>query len=112
MRRGRAGGRSVNVAARQALEPRIGAKMSAYTAAKAGVAALSAALGEELAGEGILVNAVAPSIMDTPVNRRDMPKANFDAWPQVEEVAGTVLFLASPENKVTRGGVVPVFGKS
>jgi len=109
---GRPGGRIVNVAARQALEPRIGAKMSAYTAAKAGVAALSAALGEELAGEGILVNAVAPSIMDTPTNRRDMPKANFDAWPKVEEVAATILFLASPENKVSRGGVVPVFGQS
>ena len=112
MRRGKAGGRIVNVAARQALEPRIGAKMSAYTAAKAGVAALSAALGEELAADGILVNAVAPSIMDTPTNRRDMPKANFDAWPKVEEVAATILFLASPDNKVTRGGVVPVFGKS
>jgi NAD(P)-dependent dehydrogenase (short-subunit alcohol dehydrogenase family) len=62
------------------------------------------------AGEGILVNAVAPSIMDTPTNRRAMPKANFDAWPKVEEVAATILFLASPENKVTRGGVVPVFG--
>jgi NAD(P)-dependent dehydrogenase (short-subunit alcohol dehydrogenase family) len=112
MRRGKAGGRIVNVAARQALEPRSGAKMSAYTAAKAGVAALSAALGEELAGEGILVNAVVPSIMDTPTNRRDMPKANFDAWPKVEEVAATILFLASPEYKLTRSGLVPVFWKS
>jgi NAD(P)-dependent dehydrogenase (short-subunit alcohol dehydrogenase family) len=51
MRRGKAGGRIVNVAARQALEPRTGANISASTAAKAGVAALSAALGEELAGE-------------------------------------------------------------
>lgn len=112
MRRGKSGGRIVNVAARQALEPRTGAKMSAYTAAKAGVAALSAALGEELAGEGIFVNAIVPSIMDTPANRRDMPKANFDAWPKVEEVAATILFLASPENKLTRSGLVPVFGKS
>jgi NAD(P)-dependent dehydrogenase (short-subunit alcohol dehydrogenase family) len=110
MRLGKAGGRIVNVTARQALEPRDGAKISASTAAKAGVAALTAALGEELAGEGILVNAVAPSIMDTPTNRRAMPKANFDAWPKVEEVAATILFLASPENKVSRGGVVPVFG--
>jgi len=109
---GRAGGRIVNVAARQALEPRNGAKMSASTAAKAGVAALTAALGEELAGEGILVNAVAPSIMDTPTNRRHMPKANFDVWPKVEEVAATILYLASPENKVSRGGVVPVYGAS
>jgi len=110
MRLGKAGGRIVNVVARQALEPRDGAKISASTAAKAGVAALTAALGEELAEEGILVNAVAPSIMDTPTNRRAMPKANFDAWPKVEEVAATILFLASPENKVSRGGVVPVFG--
>jgi NAD(P)-dependent dehydrogenase (short-subunit alcohol dehydrogenase family) len=112
MRRGKAGGRIVNVAALQALEPRNGAKISASTAAKAAVAGLTAALGEELAGEGILVNAVAPSIMDTPTNRRTMPKANFDAWPKVEEVAATILFLASPENKVSRGGVVPVFGAS
>jgi NAD(P)-dependent dehydrogenase (short-subunit alcohol dehydrogenase family) len=109
---GRPGGRIVNVVALQALEPRSGAKISASTAAKAGVAALSVALGEELAGEGILVNAVAPSIMDTPTNRRDMPKANFDAWPKVEEVAATILFFASPENKVSRSGVIPVYGAS
>jgi NAD(P)-dependent dehydrogenase (short-subunit alcohol dehydrogenase family) len=112
MRRSKSGGRIVNVTALQALEPRNGANISAATAAKAGVAALSAALGEELAAEGILVNAVAPSIMDTPANRSAMPKANFAAWPKVEEVAATILFLASPENKVSRGGVVPVFGAS
>ena len=48
--------------------------------------------------------------MDTPTNRSAMPKANFATWPKVEEVAATILFLASPENKVSRGGVVPVFG--
>ena len=58
------------------------------------------------------MNAVAPSIMDTPTNRRNMPKANFDAWPKVEEVAASILFLASPENTVSRGGVVPVYGAS
>jgi NAD(P)-dependent dehydrogenase (short-subunit alcohol dehydrogenase family) len=110
MRRGGAGGRIVNVAARQALEPRIGAKMSAYTASKAAVAALTAALAEEVAGEGILVNAVAPSIMDTPANRASMPKADYTKWPKVEEVARTILFLASPDNVVTRGGIVPTYG--
>jgi NAD(P)-dependent dehydrogenase (short-subunit alcohol dehydrogenase family) len=107
-----AGGRIVNVASRPALEPRLGAGMSAYTVAKAGVAALTAALAQEVAGDGILVNAVAPSIMDTAVNRKDMPKANFALWPKVEEVAATILFLASAENKVTRGAIVPVYGKS
>jgi len=106
------GGRIVNVAARPALEWRSGAGMTAYTVAKAGVAALTVALAEEVAKDGILVNAVAPSVMDTPANRKAMPKANFEAWPKVEEVAATILFLASPENKVTRGAVVPVYGRS
>jgi NAD(P)-dependent dehydrogenase (short-subunit alcohol dehydrogenase family) len=106
------GGRIVNVAARAALEWRSGAGMAAYTASKAAVAALTAALAEEVAKDGILVNAVAPSIMDTPANRKAMPKADYDLWPKVEEVAATILFLASPENRVTRGGVVPVYGKS
>jgi NAD(P)-dependent dehydrogenase (short-subunit alcohol dehydrogenase family) len=106
------GGRIVNVAARPALEWRSGAGMAAYTASKAAVAALTAALAEEVARSGILVNAVAPSIMDTPANRQAMPKADFSLWPKVEEVAATILFLASPENRVTRGAVVPVYGRS
>lgn len=107
-----AGGRIVNVAARPAVEPRTGAGMAAYTASKAGVAALTAALAEEVANDGILVNAVAPSIMDTPANRQATPKADFSLWPKVEEVAATIAFLASPENRVTRGAIVPVYGKS
>jgi NAD(P)-dependent dehydrogenase (short-subunit alcohol dehydrogenase family) len=107
-----AGGRIVNVAARQALEPRIGAGMTAYTASKAAVAAFSEALAQEVVGNGILVNAVAPSILDTPQNRQAMPKANYEAWPRVEEVAATILFLASPENRVTRGSVVSTYGRS
>jgi NAD(P)-dependent dehydrogenase (short-subunit alcohol dehydrogenase family) len=107
-----AGGRIVNVAARPALEWRSGAGMTAYTAGKAGVAALTVALAEEVAKDGILVNAVAPSIMDTPANRQAMPKADYGLWPKVEEVAATIAFLASPENMVTRGAIVPVYGKS
>ena len=50
--------------------------------------------------------------MDTPANRAAMPKADFATWPKVEEVAATILFLASPDNKVARGGIVPVYGRS
>ena len=106
------GGRIVNVAARPALEWRSGAGMSAYAVAKTGVAALTVTLAEEVAKDGILVNAVAPSIMDTAANRKAMPKADFSAWPKVEEVAATIAFLASPENHVTRGAIVSVYGKS
>jgi NAD(P)-dependent dehydrogenase (short-subunit alcohol dehydrogenase family) len=107
-----AGGRIVNVAARPALEWRTGAGMVAYAASKAAVAAATVALAEEVAKHGILVNAVAPSIMDTPANRAAMPKADHAPWPKVAEVAATIVFLASPANKVTRGAVVPVYGKS
>jgi NAD(P)-dependent dehydrogenase (short-subunit alcohol dehydrogenase family) len=109
---GTSGGRIVNVAARPGIEWRLGASQTAYGASKAAVAALTVALAEEVAKDGILVNAIAPSIMDTAVNRKDMPKADFDKWPKVEEVAATILFLASPDNRVTRGAVVPVYGKS
>ena len=70
------------------------------------------ALAEEVARDGVLVNAVAPSIMDTPSNRQAMPKADHALWPKVDQVAATILFLASPENTVTRGAVVPVYGRS
>ena len=106
------GGRIVNVAARPALEWRSGAGMTAYAVAKTGVAALTVALAEEVAKDNILVNAVAPSIMDTAANRTAMPKADFAGWPKVEQVAATIIFLASPENTVTRGAIVPVYGKA
>jgi NAD(P)-dependent dehydrogenase (short-subunit alcohol dehydrogenase family) len=53
-----------------------------------------------------------PSIMDTPVNRTAMPKADYAKWAKLEEVAATIAFLASPQNAVTRGGMVPVYGQS
>ena len=110
MRRTGGGGRIVNVSARPGIEPRTGAGMVAYAAAKAAVAALTQALAEEVAGERIWVNAIAPSILDTPANRAAMPDADHDAWPETAEVAETVVFLASPDNAVTRGAVVPVYG--
>lgn len=106
------GGRIVNVAARPGLMPELGAGMVPYTASKAAVAAITQALGAEVAGEGILVNAVVPSIMDTRANRKAMPSADHSKWPKLEEVAATIAFLASPENAVTRGGLVPVYGRS
>jgi NAD(P)-dependent dehydrogenase (short-subunit alcohol dehydrogenase family) len=112
MIRAGAGGRIVNVATRPALEWRSGAGMVAYAASKAAVAAMTVALAEEVVKQDILVNAVAPSTMDTPANRKAMPKADHDAWTKVEDVAAVIAFLASPENHITRGAVVPVYGRS
>jgi NAD(P)-dependent dehydrogenase (short-subunit alcohol dehydrogenase family) len=111
MERTNAGGRIVNVATRPALEWRSGAGMVAYTASKAAVAALTVALAEEVIKHGILVNAIVPATMDTPANRKAMPDADPAAWAKVEDVAATILFLASGENRVTRGAVVPVYGR-
>lgn len=105
-------GRIVNVAALPALEPRRGAGMVAYASSKAAVAAITIALAEEVAQEGIWVNAVAPSIMDTRANRVAMPQVDPSAWAKIEEVAGTIAFLASPQNLAARGGIVPVYGRS
>jgi NAD(P)-dependent dehydrogenase (short-subunit alcohol dehydrogenase family) len=107
---GAGGGRIVNVAAKPALVPTAG--LAAYAASKAAVASLTVSLSEELAAERIWVNAVVPSTMDTPANRMAMPKADFDKWPKVSEVAATIAFLASPQNAVTRGALVPVYGRS
>jgi len=104
------GGRIVNIAARPALDPRKGSGMSAYTVSKAGVWALTQSLAEEVAGDDILVNAIAPSIFDTPQNRSSMPNADYDEWQKPEQVARHILHLASPVNEVIRGAVVPVFG--
>jgi NAD(P)-dependent dehydrogenase (short-subunit alcohol dehydrogenase family) len=104
------GGRIVNVAARVVEAPAAG--MSAYTAAKAGVAALTRSLSEEVRKEGILVNAVLPSIIDTPANRAAMPGADVARWPKPEELAQAILWLASPDNLLTSGALVPVYGKA
>lgn len=106
-----AGGRIVNVSARPGVEPREGAGMVAYATSKAAVAAMTQAMAEEFAALGIFVNAVAPSILDTAANRSAMPDADHAAWPKVEEVAETIVHLASPENGAARGAVVPVYGR-
>jgi len=105
-----AGGRIVNVATRPALEWRAGAGMVAYTASKAAVAALTVALAEEVVKADILVNAIAPSTMDTAANRKAMPKADPSTWVATDDLASVIEFLASPRAKAIHGALVPVTG--
>ncbi|HET6527387.1 MAG TPA: SDR family NAD(P)-dependent oxidoreductase [Balneolaceae bacterium] len=106
------GGRIINIASRPAIEQRQGKGRIAYTVAKAGVAALTRALAEEVVGDGILVNAIAPSIIDSEQNRKSMPKVDFDKWPKPEQYAYQIAYLISPQNEITNGAVIPVYGKS
>jgi NAD(P)-dependent dehydrogenase (short-subunit alcohol dehydrogenase family) len=103
--RGRAGASVVNVAALPPLQ-RGGDGMSAYTASKAGVVALTRALGEELREDGIRVNAVAPEIIDTGANREAMPDADRSTWLQPREIARVIAFLADPDSAVVTGSVL------
>jgi NAD(P)-dependent dehydrogenase (short-subunit alcohol dehydrogenase family) len=112
IRRGGGGGRIVNVAARPALTPAAGAGMIAYAASKAAVASITQSLAAELTKEGIWVNAIAPSIIDTPANRAAMPGADHTCWPTPAQLARTIAFLVSPANELTSGTIVPVYGKA
>ncbi len=102
-------GRIVNVGSAAALKA--GAGMGAYGAAKAGVHALTQALAEELKATRVTVNAVLPSIIDTPANRRNMPGADPATWVAPADLAAVILFLASPESRAMTGALVPVTGR-
>jgi NAD(P)-dependent dehydrogenase (short-subunit alcohol dehydrogenase family) len=102
-------GRIVNVGANSAVKAGVG--MGAYAASKAGVHRLTEALAEELKGDGVTVNAVLPSLIDTPTNRADLPKADFASWVTPDELTAVMLFLASPDASAVTGALIPVTGR-
>ena len=104
-----AAGRIVNVGSAAALKAGLG--MGAYAAAKAGVHSLTQALAEELKGDDVTVNAVLPSIIDTPTNRKDMPTADVSTWVAPADLAAVILFLASEEARAITGALLPVTGR-
>ena len=84
--------------------------MGAYAASKSGVHRLTEALAVELKGQAT-VNAVLPGVLDTPLNRAEMPNANFSAWVQPDEMADVIAFLASDAARAVTGALVPVTGR-
>ncbi|MBS0532293.1 MAG: 3-oxoacyl-ACP reductase FabG [Proteobacteria bacterium] len=101
-------GRIINIGAMGALQA--GAGMGPYAASKAGVHRLTEALAAELKGK-VTVNAVLPSTIDTPANRRDMPTADFATWVTPNELADVILFLASDAASAVTGTLLPVRGR-
>ncbi len=103
------GGRIVNISAAGSVKADMG--MGAYAASKSGVSKLTEALAEELKSKNITVNAVMPSIIDTPVNRQDMPDADFSTWVAPSSLAGVILFLLSDSADAVTGALIPVTGR-
>ena len=101
-------GSVVNVGALGAL--RGTGNMGAYGAAKSTVMRLTEALSDEVKGQGVNVNAVLPSLIDTPRNRQDMPNADFSTWVSPTDLANVVCFLGSDEARAVHGALVPVTG--
>lgn len=103
-------GKIINVAAASATSGK--GTMGAYCAAKDAVARLTESMAQELRPQGVNVNAVAPSILDTPANREAMPGADPGQWVALEDLAAVVGFLASPQARAVHGAVLPVVGLS
>lgn len=103
-----ASGAIVNVGANGALKAAAG--MGAYAASKSAVHKLTESLAEELKGK-VRVNAVLPSILDTPQNRNDMPNVDPAIWVQPDDLAKVILFLASDDARAVTGALVPVIGR-
>src|SRR5580704_15896117 len=100
----------VNIASKAALDHAAGGAL--YAVSKAGALALFDSLAAEVKPYNINVNSVLPSIIDTALNRKAMPGADFSKWPKPEEIARVILFLCSEEARVIHGAAIPVYGKT
>jgi NAD(P)-dependent dehydrogenase (short-subunit alcohol dehydrogenase family) len=104
------GGAYVGVSARPALKPFAGA--AGYITAKAGVLAFVGALDAEYRDHGIRSNAILPSVIDTPANRRSQPDADYSKWVPPQQIAKVVAFLVSDDSAPTSGAAIPVYGRA
>jgi NAD(P)-dependent dehydrogenase (short-subunit alcohol dehydrogenase family) len=103
-------GRIVSVASRSGLQG--AGDYAAYAVAKGAIATFTASLAQEVLADGVLVNAIAPSTIDTAANRAAMPKAKHENWVKPADIARTIAYLCSDDCRVTSGAVVPVYGNA
>ena len=104
-------GSIVAIGSRTAPRPWEGAKAAAYAASKAAVLALVQACAAEVLADGVRINAVLPSTIDTAANRAAMPKADVTQWVTIESLSGVIAFLLSDAARDISGAALPVYGR-
>lgn len=107
---GAGGGSIICVSSRAALRPFSGA--AGYITGKAAVLALVDAMAAEYRDDSVRVNAVLPSVIDTPANRASQPSADYSTWVSPRQIADVILFLCGDHSGVVSGAHVPVYGRA
>ena len=105
-------GSIVVVGSRAALRPWTSAGSAAYGASKAAVVAMAQAVAQEVLDDGVRINAILPSTMDTPANRASMPNADPSTWVALDSASAVIAFLLSEEARDVSGAALPVYGRA
>ena len=101
-------GRIIAIGSKAAVDP--GANVGTYSASKAAMVSLIRTVALENADAGVTANVILPGTMDTPTNRKDMPKSDFSRWVQPASVASLMVWLASEDARDVNGALIPVYG--
>ncbi len=104
-------GSVVAIGSRVAVRPWEGAHAAAYATSKAALVALVQAVAGEVLADGVRVNAVLPSTIDTPANRAAMPKSDPGHWVSIESLSAVIAFLLSDASRDISGAALPVYGR-
>lgn len=102
-------GRIIAIGSRAAEDP--GPMVGAYSASKAALVSLIKTVARENKNAGITANVILPGTIDTPANRRDMPKADVSQWVQPSSIASLIVWLAGEAGKDVTGAAIPVYGR-
>jgi NAD(P)-dependent dehydrogenase (short-subunit alcohol dehydrogenase family) len=108
--RRRGGGWIVGLGSRVAVTP--GPRLAAYAASKAGLVALTQSLSEEVKAEGIHVNVLLASTIDTPANRRAMGDKAAGSWVSPDDIADATLYLCSERARAIYGATLEVYARA
>jgi NAD(P)-dependent dehydrogenase (short-subunit alcohol dehydrogenase family) len=82
-----------------------------YAATKAALNALTKSVADEIKASPVTINAILPTVIDTPTNREEMPDADFDTWVEREQIADLMLELLGTTGDAINGALIPISGR-